>query len=1689
MIKIILSLLMLVNLTSAQQRQPDRGFQFANSYAAGNIDAVNVNNGNVVVNLPIASLPAGRGTSPGFSVTLQYNSKLWDSKQTTHTNALQQGNGDPNDTSGYYSYSSNELLLSDRGGWKMLTSFNIIETNRMNLEDPDPCLRGDPVDKLSARWKLEMEFPDGSVRQFIPVNYANKTLESYYNVDSNGLSYTAITQTNPANGLCYPVVNTNQATTAGMNYMTTDGSRLRLFIPYQPSKVIQERNWKIYSPDGTVIENNPPDDLTVGQRITDRNGSNVEIKGNQIIDDLGRSITISGNGITVSGVGGEPITTQIVGGYKWVHRKYKSIYGDQSVPSGTDDSAEVNVQIYVVEQVVLPSQAGGQSYTFDYNASNNQQFGTDYTDGWGELKSVTFPTNAQTTYTYEALDGINQTAEEILEHRVNQKDLTYTDVDDGVSTPQTQTTLYSTNNSVALVKNPDGSYSGETFIYHSLGRQWDSGLTIRSSTPNSTTERIWQRNLPYYTGNPYPYAYMTPGNANAYVKTEFTTIYDAANQPFLTAIKDFNYDKNGNITKITEYDWVDYNSVPRSYNKPTGIPAGAVKKRITVNQYYNQTPDADSTASSPYTYENPNAPKLKNVLQSTEIQNANGTPVARSEFIYDDPNNKGNLIGTKTWDSSKGGYSNPLSTGNSVSASMTYDSYGNPTLITDAKGNQTYITYGAINGYAGLYPTQTETAYGTSVERTSVASYDFYTGLVTSATDVDNNVTSATEYDALGRPVRSKAAVNTANEVWTQVEYDDLDRRVITRGDLFAVGDGKAVSIAHYDQLGRVRLARSLENATTEDAYNEADGIKVLTRYKTANPYSYAVTSNPYRAATSVQAGGEATMGWTRSKSWNTGRRGETETFSGAALPAPWGSNGNSTGMVVTETDANAAIVTDQTGKQRRSITNALGQLTRVDEPDATGNLGSISSPTQATYYSYDTLNNLTTVSQGVQTRTFAYNSLSRLLTATNPEAGTISYVYDNNGNLTSKTDARSVVTSYSYDNLNRVLTRSYNDGTPNVTYTYDNLPNAKGLLTKVSSSISQTEYTAFDNLGRVLTHKQTTNGTAYTTGYTYNLSGALIEETYPSGRVVKNTLDNDGRLSNVETRTATGAFQTRANSFNYTSAGAVGAMKLGNNRWESTQFNNRLQPTQIALGTSQNNTDLLKLDYSYGTTNNNGNVLSQTITVPTSGGSSGFTAVQNYSYDSLNRIKNATETVSGVQTWKQTFDYDRYGNRNFDAANTTTISGCPTAQCNPTINISNNRFNSGQGYTYDLSGNIVSDAEGRTFIYDAENKQKEVKNASNVTVGNYYYDGDGKRIKKVTASEEIVFVYDAGGKLVAEYSSQTPQTQATTRYLTQDHLGSPRIITDQSGAVLSRRDFAPFGEELYTGTGNRATGHGYTYGDSTRQKFATYQRDEETALDFAQARYYSNQLGRFHSVDPENYGANEDDPQSWNGYGYGRNNPTLYTDPDGLEYKICNTQGECVTQDDSIFKAAQKKLRRLFRETARDGNYDSGNILNEDGSRLGTYERISIDREYQFVYSISEQSKKKGKVVLGVAAVGVAVGTGVGVGAGTVGIVGARFLAQRLAVSILGRGQLARTISKSQTKLLGKLFGAGMAGARRALANPKVSQVLTNESLITYREIAKRVIAEGLDKGGQQAVRIEVIEKVLLQRGVILPK
>jgi RHS repeat-associated protein len=424
--------------------------------------------------------------------------------------------------------------------------------------------------------------------------------------------------------------------------------------------------------------------------------------------------------------------------------------------------------------------------------------------------------------------------------------------------------------------------------------------------------------------------------------------------------------------------------------------------------------------------------------------------------------------------------------------------------------------------------------------------------------------------------------------------------------------------------------------------------------------------------------------------------------------------------------------------------------------------------------------------------------------------------------------------------------------------------------------------------------HKQTTDGTAYTTGYTYDLAGNLLEETYPSTRVVKNVLDNNGDLAMVESKkTSSAGYWAYANSFTYNAAGAVTALQLGNGHWESTTFNSRLQPTQIALGVLPDQTNLLKLNFGYGTTANNGNVLSQTITVPNSPGqdNNAFTANQVYTYDELNRIKDATETVTGVSgnAWKQTFVYDRYGNRRFDFANgntTVPAANCSEPVCNPTISTSNNRLTS-TGWLYDNGGNTTRDGSYNTFTYDGENKQVLVKNSSSVTLGEYWYDGDGKRLKKKgydssgNLTEQTIFVYDATGRSIAEYSTEIASIeQAKVAYLTSDHLGSPRINTDANGAVVARHDYHPFGEEITT---SQRTYHPEYGGDAVRKQFTGYERDYESNFDFAEARYHDYGRGRFSSPDPLASSASPVLPETWNRYVYSLNNPLRFVDPTGM--------------------------------------------------------------------------------------------------------------------------------------------------------------------------------------------------------------
>ena len=170
----------------------------------------------------------------------------------------------------------------------------------------------------------------------------------------------------------------------------------------------------------------------------------------------------------------------------------------------------------------------------------------------------------------------------------------------------------------------------------------------------------------------------------------------------------------------------------------------------------------------------------------------------------------------------------------------------------------------------------------------------------------------------------------------------------------------------------------------------------------------------------------------------------------------------------------------------------------------------------------------------------------------------------------------------------------------------------------------------------------------------------------------------------------------------------------------------------------------------------------------------------------------------------------------------------------------------------------------------------------------NYVYDIDGNRINNIMNNSGYRYIYGANGqtelreKIVNGSVTQVihnifgndllgtntvTSTSSEKNYFLKDHLGSIKVIVDESGSVSEYNDYDPFGLEL-TGRSN----------SEERYKFTGKERDTETSYDYFGARYYDSRIGRWLQVDPlaEKY-------TGWSTYNYTMNNPLKFIDPNGM--------------------------------------------------------------------------------------------------------------------------------------------------------------------------------------------------------------
>jgi len=964
-------------------------------------------------------------------------------------------------------------------------------------------------------------------------------------------------------------------------------------------------------------------------------------------------------------------------------------------------------------------------------------------------------------------------------------------------------------------------------------------MVVTFNSPGQETSRKIYANSP---GTTLLRTINTTRATNGSPVTKVTILEDGSTQSEV----DTTYDSNGLLDSISEYDW--------------GSGARGALLRTTALTYQTST--------------NYTSLNILNRVTSTQVMDGNGIVQYRQDIAYDATagDNQSCPTGVPQHNDASYGctfyyrgnptsvttYLAPATASNPITKNLTYDFFGN--LLT--------AQLNCCQNKSWTYSLATNYSHSDSVTSGTSPTYNAYTAQPATFTD-ENNLVTNFSYDTLRRPTRVWQTIGSTNGASVSYSYDDTH---LTATSTTSIDSSKSVQrIAAMDGLGRPNLS------TTEDASNNviskvnAQYDLVGRAYQTSNPYTG--TSASYWTTTAFDVLGRPTS---------------------VTLP-----DNSATSYSYT---TNTATVTDPTGKQRKSQSDGLGRLSILYEPDPTSN----NQLTLQTSYTYNVLDALTKITQGVQTRTYVYDALGRLLSTTTPEAGTVCFGsrtgstcntdgYDSFDDLLKRTDARGVLTSYAYDTLNRLSGVSYNvsgatgvPATATVTLAYGSSAAQfnNGRLITMTDAIGSENYT-YNNLGN-LTQLQKVVGTAtYTTSYAFNIAGELTQITYPSNRVVQQSVDAIGRLCEVAPST-TGcgtASSPFATGFGYNVASQVTGLKYGNGIFASFGFSSdRLQLNCLDYSTANRNgtcahdsTTKFGLTYSYGSSgSNNGQIGGITDSVD-----NGRSAT--YSYDALYRLTNtSTAGSTNYPAWGLSETYDRYGNRSAQG----TSSGCTGITCpmnSVTINTATNRI-TGSPFAYDLSGNMTNDGNN-TLIYDAENRVLSATNGG--SAGAYVYDGNGLRVKKcvpncTSPTTSTVYVF-AGSKVIAEYDNGAavgfPSREyiysggaliakidsAGTKYYHKDHL-SNRLVTDSSGNTVAQMGHFPYGESWYNASGDKLL-------------FTSYERDAESGNDYAQARYDISGLGRFSSPDPI---AGTGEPQSLNRYAYVQNDPSNAVDPSG---------------------------------------------------------------------------------------------------------------------------------------------------------------------------------------------------------------
>ncbi|MCX6623127.1 MAG: RHS domain-containing protein [Acidobacteria bacterium] len=498
-----------------------------------------------------------------------------------------------------------------------------------------------------------------------------------------------------------------------------------------------------------------------------------------------------------------------------------------------------------------------------------------------------------------------------------------------------------------------------------------------------------------------------------------------------------------------------------------------------------------------------------------------------------------------------------------------------------------------------------------------------------------------------------------------------------------------------------------------------------------------------------------------------------------------------------------------------------------------------------AELFQYDTEGRLTGFTDANRRQTeFRYRAHAKPYFVRFPDGTTELYEYDGNDRLRRVIADADVVAEVERDDEGRPTQIQFG-GKETSRFTYD----ALGNLTRAANDASTVEYT-YDAEGRVLSETQD----GFATRYRHDAQGRLAALTYPGGSEVRFTYDGDARLASI-TDWNGGAIAIRydgtdtGEQWNYPSGVVATTLRSSTGR-----------PVSIEVRRGDG-TALLGLAYEYDE--------EERIRVQRVAGSD----TRSYSYDAEGQLLAVS---SSLPSRSESFSYDAAGNRlnwnhmpaSINAVNQVVKQG--TVRCG-----------------WDRRGNLASRLSRnreRKMVYNAQGLLLRSEDSYGGWV-EFTYDAFRRRISKRSERGETRYLW-AGEQLIGEIVKPVDGPEVSSDYLLipgtslpvalrrsgqvyyyhNDHLGSPRCLSDAGGNTVWSADYLGFGQAII---------HMQRVRNNLR--FPGQYFDEETGFHYNRFRYYCSGLGRYITRDPISFLGGP------NFYVYAGNDPVNATDEDGL--------------------------------------------------------------------------------------------------------------------------------------------------------------------------------------------------------------